>query len=132
MINCIDESRATASFKSFFLRQERVDPPITSDLLNSCLNANFYSDIKDEEDEDEEDEENNDDERLKKSAKIKLENMFENENENEEEENIDETYSISKLDKNEFFRTNSKKNFWIILFINLSSDTETARNAVKG
>ena len=62
MLNCIDESRSAASFNSIFLKQERMNLPITSDLLNTCLKSNFYSVSKTEDDDldDDDDDDDND------------------------------------------------------------------------
>ncbi len=92
MINCIDESRLSTSFKPFFLKQERVDPPFTSDLLNTCLKANFYTNLKDEDDEDDQLDENDngdddEDEDVAKNSQAKIENSY------DEEENLDATSS---------------------------------------
>ena len=93
MLNCIDESRSAASFNSIFLKQERMNLPITSDLLNTCLKNNFYSINKNEDDDlddDEEEEEDNADDEdvldaIENENNISLPNTFKNmKNTNEE------------------------------------------------
>ncbi len=75
MLNCIDKSRSAASFNSIFLKQERMNLPITSDLLNTCLKSNFYSVSKTEDDDlDDDDDDDHDGEEEDGHALDEMEN----------------------------------------------------------